>query len=382
MQTANTGECYHGRHTAGANVRREEGNNPPVLGLASDGKDVFMSCGGGGAKAAKEVPNVVQAHRYDESTGGMSTIASLDTEKCVVVFLSYGKALDVWLGSVSGGSRAFQLSVESNSITQLCEWTTETEGKGPSQNVVRLSPSGHLVATGGTDGRVKIYEAGKLQCEPVLQHELAKNDEVLDLSFSSDNKTLASCDRTGSCRLWDTANGEQTRVIDYKFSGAAVSVRVLRYLPPQDGQQLLLCAMSAPRGPACIAIYNNDGQVVKEAKLDQKPLTAMELDDAAQHVCVNFVTGGKRIYSIPAMKCLKKLEDVHELPAPCAAFVGSTAISGSGDRSINLLVCKKGSSSSGGSSCLYLLLLVLIMMVVGFLLLRIGMKGTMLSGEL
>ncbi len=28
MQTANTGECYHGRHTAGANVRREEGNNP------------------------------------------------------------------------------------------------------------------------------------------------------------------------------------------------------------------------------------------------------------------------------------------------------------------------------------------------------------------
>jgi len=28
MQTANTGECYHGRHTAGANVRREERNHP------------------------------------------------------------------------------------------------------------------------------------------------------------------------------------------------------------------------------------------------------------------------------------------------------------------------------------------------------------------
>ena len=28
MQTANTGECYHGRHTAGANVRREEGEQP------------------------------------------------------------------------------------------------------------------------------------------------------------------------------------------------------------------------------------------------------------------------------------------------------------------------------------------------------------------
>ena len=28
MQTPNTQEYNHGRHTAGANVRREEGNNP------------------------------------------------------------------------------------------------------------------------------------------------------------------------------------------------------------------------------------------------------------------------------------------------------------------------------------------------------------------
>ena len=28
MQTPNTGKLNHGRHTAGANVRREEGNNP------------------------------------------------------------------------------------------------------------------------------------------------------------------------------------------------------------------------------------------------------------------------------------------------------------------------------------------------------------------
>ena len=33
------------------------------------------------AAAVFEVPNVVQAHRYDESTGTMSTIASLDTVK-------------------------------------------------------------------------------------------------------------------------------------------------------------------------------------------------------------------------------------------------------------------------------------------------------------
>ena len=36
---------------------------------------------------------------------------------------------------------------------------------------------------------------------------------------------------------------------------------------------------------------------VKEVKLDQKPLTAMELDNEAQQLCVNFVTGGRLEWS-------------------------------------------------------------------------------------
>ena len=31
---------------------------------------------------------------------------------------------------------------------------------------------------------------------------------------------------------------------------------------------------------------------MKQLKLDQKPLTAMELNHSAEQVCVNFVTGG------------------------------------------------------------------------------------------
>ncbi|CAE7790065.1 PAC1, partial [Symbiodinium sp. CCMP2456] len=130
----------------------------PVLGLASDGGQIFLSCGGGGATAAKEVPNVVQAHRYDETTGQMSTIASLDTAKSVVVALSYAPALELWLGCVGRGCKVLQLSVEKNTLTEVCEWETEETGKPPSTNVARCSPNGHLVATGGTDGIVRIFE--------------------------------------------------------------------------------------------------------------------------------------------------------------------------------------------------------------------------------
>jgi len=295
------------------------------------------------------------------------------------VALSYAPALDLWLGSVGPGCKALRLSVTKNTLTEVCEWTTEETGKQPSQNVARCSPSGQLVATGGTDGVVRIFEAAKLQHEPVLKHACAKNDEVLDLEFSPDNKVLASCDRTGLCRFWDPTTGEQTRSMDFKHAGTPVAIKTIRYLPPQDGKQQFLCAMSAPRGPACLALYDAEGTLVKEAKLDVKPLCAIAVDKDGKTVCVNFVTGGKRLFSLPNLRCMKKAENVHDLPAPCAVFVESTAVSGSGDRSINLMSLKK--AAGGSRSWLYLLMLLMMMAAVAFLSLRIGMKGAMLEGR-
>jgi len=354
----------------------------PVLGLASDGDQIFLSAGGGGATASKEVPNVVQAHRYDENTCAMSTIASLDTKKCVVVGLTYAKALDLWLASTGPSCRVLELSVEQNTITELCEWTSEAEGKGPCQNLAKLSNSGSLVATGGTDGVVKIFEAGQLRQEPKLLHACAKNQEVLDLDFTADDTVIASCDRSGSCRLWDSSTGQQTLCIDYKYSGAALAVRGVRFLPVQGAgaAQTILTSMAAPRGPACLGIYGMDGKLLKEVKLDAKPLTALAVCPTGSYACVNLVTGGKRVISLPGLKVVKKIEEAHELPAPCAAFIGQTAISGSGDRSINVLTF--GKKGGGGGACcgvMYLCSLILAMAIIALLVLRIGIKSAQLQ---
>eukprot|EP00440_Ansanella_granifera_P044979 gb/GFBE01048744.1/.p1 GENE.gb/GFBE01048744.1/~~gb/GFBE01048744.1/.p1 ORF type:complete len:368 (+),score=84.73 gb/GFBE01048744.1/:1-1104(+) len=354
----------------------------PVLGLASDGQQIFLSAGGGGATAFKEVPNVVQAHRFDEATGSMSTIASLDTHKSVVVGLTFAEAKNLWLASVGGSCRVLELSVEENTLTEVCQWQSEFEGKSPCQNLARCSPKGSIVATGGSDGIVRIYEAGKLRAEPVLKHTCDKNQEVMDLDFTKDEKFVVSCDRTGSCRIFDTATGKQTQCIDYKHAGAPLAIRGVRCLPLQpNGTQLFVAAMAAPRGPACLAIYATDGKLVREAKIHAKPLTCLGIDASGQHACVNLVTGGKRVYSLPGLSCVKKAEDVHELPAPCAAFLGeATALSGSGDRSINLLSFKKGSLCS--AAVVYLLLMMVAMLIAALLVLRIGVKGAALQGEL
>jgi len=358
----------------------------PVLGLASDGNQIFLSCGGGGSTASKEVPNVVQAHRFIEETLQMSTIASLDTGKSVVIGLTYAKAHDLWLASVGGSCKVLELSTEQNTLTELCEWTSDREGKSPCQNLARCSPSGKMVATGGSDGEVQIYQAGNLRSEPSLLHKCAKNQEVRDLDFTEDEKLVVSCDYTGSCRIWSTSTGEQTVCIDYKYGAAKLDIRGVRCVV-QDGTPLIATAMAAPRGPACLGLYSMDGKILKEVKVHDKPLTSLAMDESGTHLSVNLVTGGKRVFSLPGLKCVKKMENAHELPAPCSAFLGeATAVSGSGDRSIHLLSFKGGGGGGiCGTAMLYAVSMIVVLLIVAFLVLRIGVRGSMLEnggGEL
>lgn len=356
----------------------------PVLGLAGDGNQIFLTGGGGGSMASKEVPNVVQAHRYIEATGQLSTIASINTSKSVVVYISHAAALGLWLASAQASCKVLQLSEEANTLEQVAEFQTELEGKDPSQNVARCCPRGELLATGGTDGVVRIWRVvKKLREDPTLLHSGAKGKEVLDVDFSADGKLLASCDRSGACRIFDTSSGAETVVIKYDHAGppkAELAIRGVRFFAAaQPGAPpLLLIAAAAPRGPACLGVFSTDGKRMKQVVVDKKPLTALGMNAKGNLAAVNLVTGGKRIYSLPALRLVRGSENAHELPAPCVAFIGeSTAVSGSGDRSINLFNYSRGSIC--GSTIVYVLMLMLIFAIVAFLVLRIGMKAALLD---
>ncbi|CAK0848141.1 unnamed protein product [Prorocentrum cordatum] len=146
----------------------------PVLGLASNGSQIILTSGGGGAAAAKEVPNSVQVHRYDEATGKLNTIAALNTEKQVVHSLTFSPTNGLWLASTKGSCKVLELSESANTLTQVLEWTSDTEGKDVSQNVARWSPSGELSVTGGTDGVLRVWSMQKPPAAPSLKHACEK----------------------------------------------------------------------------------------------------------------------------------------------------------------------------------------------------------------
>jgi WD40 repeat protein len=84
-----------------------------------------------------------------------------------------------------------------------------------------FSPNGLILATGGPDQEVKIWdtETGKLLCE-LRGHR----DAVSAISFSPDGETLATASSDRTLRLWDTETWRTRRTIDDAFDARVWSL--------------------------------------------------------------------------------------------------------------------------------------------------------------
>ncbi len=72
------------------------------------------------------------------------------------------------------------------------------------------APSGELVLSGGSDGRLRWWEVPSLQCVRVRE---AHQGAVQALKVSPDGRTLASCGDDGAITLCDLQSGEHLRTL-------------------------------------------------------------------------------------------------------------------------------------------------------------------------
>lgn len=76
----------------------------------------------------------------------------------------------------------------------------------PLQRVVRISPNGRFMATGGLDGHVRVWNFPRMT---PLVDIAAHKKEIDDIDFSPDNKHLVSVSKDGLAVVWSVNTGKE-----------------------------------------------------------------------------------------------------------------------------------------------------------------------------
>lgn len=83
---------------------------------------------------------------------------------------------------------------------------TDFTNPEPLQRVVRISPNGRFMATGGLDGHVRVWNFPKMT---PFTDVLAHKKEIDDIDFSPDNKYLLSVAKDGCAVVWAVNTGKE-----------------------------------------------------------------------------------------------------------------------------------------------------------------------------
>lgn len=89
---------------------------------------------------------------------------------------------------------------------------TDFSKSDPFQRVVRISPNGKFMATGGIDGHVRIWNFPRMT--PLFDIN-AHTSELDDLDFSPDNRQILSIAKDGFAKVWSTSSGKEVMKLQW-----------------------------------------------------------------------------------------------------------------------------------------------------------------------
>lgn len=134
-------------------------------------------------------------------------------------------------GSLDGTVRIWSLSTgECSGIVRdqtkgVGKWKETLRAYSNSISSIAISPDGSLLASGGSDTSVKLWDMATGELRRVLFQRMltSRMTSVTCLAFSPDGHTLASASYHNTVKLWDVASGELRRRVAEPTKSVAFS---------------------------------------------------------------------------------------------------------------------------------------------------------------
>ena len=134
-------------------------------------------------------------------------------------------------GSPAGEIGPGALVSEPTRLKGVKAWTIETRDHRGPITIAKFAPNGKILATGGQDGTVRLWDARSGQLRRVLP---AHRGRVRAIAFSPDGSVLASAGSDGGLRFWHVATGQSSVVTNFRKG----PVNSMAFMP--DGKRIVL----------------------------------------------------------------------------------------------------------------------------------------------
>jgi WD40 repeat protein len=149
---------------------------------------------------------------------------------------------------------------------------------------VETSPDRRIMATGGSDGVVRLWDAATLEPGRVLE---GHGGRVCGLAFTPDGSIVATGSEDGTARLWDVATGEPLLVL----AGHTAGVEHVAITP--DGRYVATCS-----GDGTTRVWEITPEGSREALTvaSPVPVVAAAFDPNGGRLAASFQDGTARIW--------------------------------------------------------------------------------------
>ncbi|KAM7352776.1 guanine nucleotide-exchange factor SEC12 [Cochliomyia hominivorax] len=241
-------EIFHnGQHFCAQEVVRHETGANVVMNFAvrNDGRRSYLCAGKEShcqmyfvnprvlSEDGKEEISVTQEEKSHKSPAGMHINENGIRQR----HSTHSGVEDLPNGHATGGSKESKTSPQDQNanlkrilkfdIKAADSIQTDFLTSDPLQRVVRISPNGHIMCTGGTDGHLRVWSFPQMIKSADIE---AHTKEIDDIDISPDSKYVITIAKDGQGLVWDVASSK--KVFDLKWDtpeGAKYLYKRCRY---------------------------------------------------------------------------------------------------------------------------------------------------------
>jgi len=223
----------------------------------------------------------------------------------------------------------------------------------PYGKVVRISPNGRLLASGGDDGHVRVWSFPELN----KVHDFQTHEkEVDDVDFSPDSSKLASISKDKRAIIWDVKKGKKHAELGWEPpQGVKFMFKRIKFgCVEGDSKKYKVYTISNPMGsskvPSYLHRWNAQSYTVEGTAKCRfgNALSAMAISDNGTFLATGTMSEGiVDIYTTFNLRKIKTIRNSHsyfitgleflptgEESAPCRGFSEASVVSISVDRQV------------------------------------------------